>query len=244
MATAIAKSGLFGVKTSDQAVALMVIAQAEGRHPGSVANDYHIIQGRPSLKADTMLSRYLAAGGTVKWTSYTNTKVAAIFSHPQSGSIEVEWTMDMAKAAGLAGKDNWKGFPRAMLRARVISEGVRTSYPGVSNGIYTPEEIEDMPRLAPVDVSPGAENQGATVVEGELIERDRGKPTTEAPKSTNTSSSAAKVNDSQLKLLRKKIDASGIQESAVLEKFEIDSLESLEFDRLNACLDWVAKNGA
>src|ERR1044071_4624273 len=72
MATVIAKSGLFGMKTPDQALALMVIAQAEGLHPGIVARDYHIIQGRPTLKADTMLARFQASGGTVEWTCYTN----------------------------------------------------------------------------------------------------------------------------------------------------------------------------
>ena len=38
-----------------------------------------------------------------------------------------------------------------MLRARVISEGIRTVYPGVLNGFYTPEEITDMQPTA-VDV--------------------------------------------------------------------------------------------
>ena len=37
MAQAIATSGLFGMKTKEQALALMIVAQAENRHPGSVA---------------------------------------------------------------------------------------------------------------------------------------------------------------------------------------------------------------
>ena len=49
MAEAIAKSGLFGMKTKDQALALMIVAQAENRHPGSVAAEYHIIQNRPAF---------------------------------------------------------------------------------------------------------------------------------------------------------------------------------------------------
>jgi hypothetical protein len=59
------------------------------------------------------------------------------------GSIEVDWTIQQAKTAGLTGKDVWKQYPRAMLRARVISEGIRTVYPGVAVGVYTPEEIAD-----------------------------------------------------------------------------------------------------
>ena len=67
MALAVAKSGLFGVKTPDQAMALMLVAQAEGMHPAIAARDYHVINGRPTLRADAMLARIQAAGGKVEW---------------------------------------------------------------------------------------------------------------------------------------------------------------------------------
>lgn len=143
MAGALAKSGLFGVKTQDQALALMLVAQAEGRHPGSVASDYHIIQGRASLKSDAMLARFQQAGGKVEWHDHTDAKVSATFSHPQGGSLRIDWDMARAKAAGLGTKDNWRQYPRQMLRARVISEGVRAVFPAVLNGMYTPEEVRD-----------------------------------------------------------------------------------------------------
>lgn len=143
MATAVAKSGLFGVKTPEQAMALMLIAQAEGNHPAIAARDYHVIQGRPALKADAMLARFQQAGGKVNWDTYTDTEVKATFSHPSGGSITLSWTIDQARKIGIAGKDNWKNYPRAMLRARVISEGIRTVYPGCVVGVYTPEEVQD-----------------------------------------------------------------------------------------------------
>jgi hypothetical protein len=52
--------------------------------------------------------------------------------------------MARAKQAGIAGKDNWKNYPRAMLRSRCISEGVRAVAPGVATGIYTVDEVQDM----------------------------------------------------------------------------------------------------
>ena len=143
MATAIAKSGLFGMKTPEQAVALMLIAQAEGMHPAIAARDYHVIQGRPALKADAMLARFQTAGGKVSWDVYTDAEVKATFSHPAGGSVTLSWTLAQATRIGLAGKDNWKNYPRAMLRARVISEGIRTVYPGCVVGAYTPEEVQD-----------------------------------------------------------------------------------------------------
>lgn len=164
MAQAIARSGLFGLKDVTQVLALMAVAQAEGRHPATVAKDYHIIQGRPALKADAILARFQSAGGKVEWKTYTDDEVTGVFSHAQGGSLAVTWTLKNAKAIGLAGKDNWAKYPRAMLRARVISEGVRSVYPAVLVGEYTPEEVADFSE--PRDYRP-IENQVEQIIEGE-----------------------------------------------------------------------------
>ena len=73
MAKAFAASKLFGVQNADQALALMLVAQAEGRHPASAAQDYNIIQGRPAKKADAMLRDFLSAGGKVEWRDTSST---------------------------------------------------------------------------------------------------------------------------------------------------------------------------
>ena len=143
MASAVAASKLFGVKNPQEAIALMLVAQAEGMHPATAARDYHVIQGRPALKADAMLARFQQAGGSVQWKTYTDEQVTGVFSHPQGGSLELTWTIQQARSIGIAGKDNWKNYPRAMLRARCISEGIRSVYPGCVVGVYTPEEVED-----------------------------------------------------------------------------------------------------
>jgi hypothetical protein len=146
MAVAIAKSKMFGMKTADEAFALMLIAQAEGMHPAIAARDYHVIQGRPTLKADAMLARFQNAGGKVQWDVYTDAEVTGTFSHPSGGSLKLTWTFAQASKIGLTGKDNWKNYPRAMLRARCISEGIRTVYPGCVVGTYTAEELEEIPK--------------------------------------------------------------------------------------------------
>lgn len=143
-ARAIVASGFCGFKKPEEVVTLALIAQDEGRSIGSVARDYHIVQGRPALKADAMLARYLTAGGKVKWIKLTDTACEAEFSHPASGAFSMSWTIEQAKTAGLTNNPTWSKYPRAMLRARVISEGIRTSYPAVLCGTYTPEECEDM----------------------------------------------------------------------------------------------------
>jgi hypothetical protein len=165
MAMAVANSKLFGITSKEQALALMLVAQAEGLHPATAARDYHVIQGRPALKADAMLARYLSSGGKITWHEHTDTKVAATFSHPSGGELKIDWDIARAKAAGLAGKDMWAKYPRQMLRARVISEGVRATNPNISIGIYTPEEVRDMePKdMGPAEVVAEEFNWGAAL---------------------------------------------------------------------------------
>lgn len=147
MARAIAASKLFGITQPEQAITLCLIAQAEGRHPASAAQDYHIIQGRPAKKADAMLRDFLSGGGKVKWHALDDTIADATFSHPAGGEVRISWDMERAKNAKLA-TDMWKKYPRQMLRSRTVSEGVRTVYPMATSGMYVPEEVQefDAPR--------------------------------------------------------------------------------------------------
>ena len=144
MAGAIAASGLFGMKDKNSVLALMAVAQAEGLHPATAARDFHIIQGRPALKADAMLARFQNAGGKVDWEVYTDEKVTGVFSHPNGGSLAVTWTIEQATKIGLVKPGSgWQKFPRAMLRSRCISEGIRSVFPGSVTGFYSPEEVAD-----------------------------------------------------------------------------------------------------
>ena len=176
MADVAAKSRMFGFKSADEALAIMLLCQGEGLHPAIAMRDYHVIQGRPALKADAMLARFQQAGGSVKWTKYQDDVVSGIFAHPAGGELEVTWTMAQAKAIGLATKDNWRNYPKAMLRARCISEGIRTVYPGCIVGVYTPEEVQDMepPRevkATVVEVSPPSETYPVHVPGGGIYSK-------------------------------------------------------------------------
>ena len=145
MAQAIAKSGLFGMKTPEQALALMLVAQAEGQHPATVTQDYDIIQGRAARKTHSVLARFQQMGGSVEWHELSDTVADASFSHKSGGTLRIQWTFDQAKRAGLTNKDNWRNYPRAMLRARCIAEGIRAVYPAALGGMMVSEEAQDLP---------------------------------------------------------------------------------------------------
>lgn len=173
MAAVCAQSKLFGVKTTEQALGLFLLAQAEGIHPMKAAMEYDIIDGKPSLKAKSKLARFIACGGTVKWLRRDDQCVAAEFSHPAGGSIIVDWDMARAQRAGLAGKPNWRTYPRAMMTARVITEGVDAVMPGVGQGLYIPEEIEDFDNSwngsEPGRTDLDTRSKGAEIIEAEIL---------------------------------------------------------------------------
>jgi hypothetical protein len=162
IATAACKSGLFPMPNPEAAFMLMLVCQSEGLHPVQALKRYHVIKGRPTMRSDAMQAEFQRAGGKIEWLERTDKVVKARFSHPSGGSVEVEWTIEQAKQAGLTGKDVWRQFPRQMLTARVISEGVRTILPGIVTGIYTPEEIDD---LGAIDITPKKPTIGAAIAE-------------------------------------------------------------------------------
>lgn len=119
----------------------------------------HIIQGKATMSADLMASLCRRAGHRMRVSGDESKAVVVIFrADDREFPFEVSWTMDRARQANLVGKDTWKQYPAAMLRARAISECVRMACPEVLHGaIYTPEEIG-----ATVDADTGAPVYTAT----------------------------------------------------------------------------------
>ena len=142
VANAIAKGGLFGSKDPYAVLTLCLLAQAEGQHPAVVFRDYHIISGKPAKKAEAMLRDFLSAGGKIEWHALTDELADATFSHPLGGTARISWDHARAVKAQIAGNAMYKKYPRQMLRSSVISEGVRTIYPGATSGLYVEEEVQ------------------------------------------------------------------------------------------------------
>jgi len=175
MAQAACKSGLFQMPSPEAALTLMLLCQAEGLHPIQALRQYHIIKGRPAMRADAMQAAFQAAGGNISWVERNDKKCSAEFSHSQGGKILVEWTIDMAAKAGLTNNPTWQKFPRAMLSARCVSEGVRAVYPAVVCGLYCPEEVQDF------DEQPKTKSQPRGDVKNMPADKIPAAPKTNAP---------------------------------------------------------------
>jgi hypothetical protein len=149
---AIFKSGIFGLDKPEQGEILAMQCMVEKKSPLELARTYHFIQGQLAIRADALLAKFHQAGGSVDWTERTDEKVKATF---RKGTSSADIVADMKEyvANGTAMttdkktlqpclKENWKKWPRRMLTARAISEGVRLIAPECCFGTYTVEEFD------------------------------------------------------------------------------------------------------
>ena len=140
-------SGIFGLDKPEQGEILAMQCMVEKKSPLELARTYHFIQGQLAIRADALLAKFHQAGGSVDWTERTDEKVRATF---RKGTASAEIVADMKEYVGNGTalgkdkqlKDNWKKWPRRMLTARAISEGVRLIAPECCFGTYTVEEFD------------------------------------------------------------------------------------------------------
>ena len=144
-AMALYKSGYFKDAESEAQAIVKVMAGAElGLPPFASMSGINIIKGKPALGSNVVATlvkndpRYnyriqVCDNTTCTLEWYENNKPVGVAT----------FTMDEAKKAGLAGKDNWTKYPSDMLFARAITRGARRFAPGVFGGspVYTPEEM-------------------------------------------------------------------------------------------------------
>ena len=59
--------------------------------------------------------------------------------------MRVSWDKARMQQAKITNEAMYSKYPRAMYRARCVSEGVRTVCPSATGGLYVPEEVRAMP---------------------------------------------------------------------------------------------------
>lgn len=144
MSKKVAQSNFLNTRNDNEVFTLLMLAQAEGKNPIQASMDYSIIQGKPALKSQACLVRFQKAGGKIEYIKRDDTECTIKFSHSQAGELTITWDMERAQKAGLnLNRENWKKYPRQMLAARCIAEGVRALFPACLDGLYLVEEVQD-----------------------------------------------------------------------------------------------------
>ena len=126
-----------------------------GLGPMQSLSKVHIIDGRPTIAAETMRALILAAGHDIWIEEKSNTTATVAGKRIGSDHIDrTTWTIDDARKAELLGKTNWKRYPRAMLIARATAELARDRFGDVIGGLAaTEEESEDFASVAEPEVT-------------------------------------------------------------------------------------------
>jgi len=161
-----AASGFFGAVTKSTATAALVNCFIEGLSPVEYKAKYHTMNdGTTSIKSDYVQRNFRRLGGRWHYNEWTAEVCDVTFTYEGEetrGRVTIDEFKQNGVAIGKSGqlKDNWRKFPREMLKARCLATYIRAICPEALEGQYTQEETMDFnaasaPRVvAPVAVSP------------------------------------------------------------------------------------------
>lgn len=140
------ESGLFpDLATEAQAFVKIVAGRELGLGPLASVTGLNVIKGRVTFSANllaSMVKRHPRYDYRVLDHSDRSCQIAFFESGEQIGVST--FTVEDAGRAGLRGP-SWERYPRAMLFARALTQGVRWYCPDVTAGApaYSPEELEE-----------------------------------------------------------------------------------------------------
>ena len=146
---------LFGCSSFEEAAVLAITMDTENITPMEYMNTYDTVQGRPRMKSDAMLAKFVSRGGdyNIKKREADECTIEFIW---RDKTTSFTYTMEDAKTAGLVkGGGAYEKHPKNMLFLRCASNGLRMYAPELFAGHYTKEEILSSAEPAPpVQVQP------------------------------------------------------------------------------------------
>lgn len=181
IATAFKESGMFpDLRSEAQAVVKIVAGQELGFGPMASMQAIQMIQGKPTVSANA-LAALVKKHPVYNYRSIEHTAEVCrleFFEAGESTGIS-EFTIADAQRAGIAGGQNWRKYPKAMLFARALSQGVRWYAPDVTAGspAYVPEELGAQVNSEGEAIEP----EVVVAEQGPAIEGGEGEPSEPEP---------------------------------------------------------------
>lgn len=150
------KSGLLPdtVKSPEAALFIILTGRDLGMSPVQSLRSINIIKGKVEVSADAQLGLFHKAGGKSHFVTLTDTDAVLRLSaswllepHEETFSLK-----DAERAGLLAQQPNYKKFPRAMLRSRAITAGLKSVGFDPTAGMYDYGEIGGPEQGPPVEI--------------------------------------------------------------------------------------------
>lgn len=105
--------------------------------------EINVIKGKPTYSAAAAAAVVRKQGHSLELKLGVEQATARGRRRDTGDVFEFTYTMQMARDAGLAAKDNWKKHKASMLLARAATQVCRTLFSDCFiGGVYTPEELE------------------------------------------------------------------------------------------------------
>jgi hypothetical protein len=146
------------IKTGWQFAVIAATGHELGMQPMRAIRSLAMVKGKVVESADSQLARFKAAGGRSQFEVLDETKAVLHLVHPNGDKHTETFTLEDAKRAGLASNSNYSKFPKAMLRSRAITAGLKSIGWEGAVGAYDPDELrsEEFPETPrqPVEMRP------------------------------------------------------------------------------------------
>ncbi|TEX50606.1 MAG: hypothetical protein B7C55_09900 [Actinomycetales bacterium mxb001] len=123
---------------------VMHMGDVLGIDPRQAIWSMHVIEGKPSMSADLMAAVCMRSQACEYLMPITVSATRCEYAAKRRGwpaEVRMSFTWEDAQRAGLTGRDNWKKYPAAMLKARCLTMICRSTFPDLLAGVYDGDEL-------------------------------------------------------------------------------------------------------
>lgn len=244
------------IKTPGQAVAIILAGRELGIGPMLALRSIGIIRGKVVLAADLQLAQFKKFGGKAQFPELTEQKAVLWLKHPNGDEHTETFTIEDAKRAGLVrAGGNWTTFPKAMLRSRAITAGLKSLGFEPTCGAYDPDEA----------IHFQSEDTSGRLIDHSVVSSPVSEPKMPAKAKPVTNAGTPEEHGGLLALLRKrcgKLESEVVRflqnvenKKGIILLLPTESLEDLKLEDLKALVnnwsevypkieEWVQQNPA
>ena len=129
------------IKTPGQAVAIILAGRELGMQPMRALRSLRMVKGNVTESADSQLARFKSDGGRATFKVFDDTQAVLWLKHRNGDEHTETFALEDAKRAGLLSNSSWQKYPKAMLRSRAITAGLKSIGWEGGSGVYTAEEL-------------------------------------------------------------------------------------------------------
>lgn len=131
------------IRTGVQFTAIVMAGRELGMTPMRALRSLQLVKGKVLEDAASQLSRFKAAGGRATFEVLDETRAVLRLRHPNGDEHVETWTIDDARRAESGKGGLLSKFPKAMLRSRCITAGLKSLGWDGAVGNYDPAELVD-----------------------------------------------------------------------------------------------------